>query len=113
MARYFDDMRSVLVAGPETRRVARFILAPPMPRKVELLTPARPAMLGIGTLGFALLPRWARRLYRLPGLPTTDLSAAVLTRGLRLGLHGLPASLREGPHVKAARARMGLGPVEL
>jgi uncharacterized protein (DUF2236 family) len=113
MARYFEEIRPQLVAGPEARQVARFILAPPMPRRIRLFTPARPAWLGLGTLAFTLLPRWARRMYRLPGLPTTDLSAAAVSRGLRLAVLGLPASLRDGPHVKAARARMGLGPGEL
>ncbi len=113
MERYFDDVRPTLVAGPEARHIARFILAPPMPRRVRLLTPARPAWLGLGTLAFALLPRWARRMYRLPGLPTTDLSAAAVSRGLRFAALSLPASLRDGPHVKAARERLGLGPGEL
>ena len=113
MLHYFEAMRPELVAGPEARRIARFILAPPMPAKVRYLTPARPAWLGVGVLGFALLPRWARRMYRLPGLPMTDLSAAVASRGLRLAVLGVPGSLRDGPHVKAARARMGLAPGEL
>jgi uncharacterized protein (DUF2236 family) len=64
-------------------------------------------------LAVALLPRWARRMYRLPGLPTTDLSAAVATRGLRRAALSVPGSLRDGPHLKAARERMGLGPGEL
>ena len=113
MEAYFDGARTELMAGPEARRVARFILAPPMPPKVRYLTPARPAWLGIGVLAFSLLPRWARRMYRLPGLPTTDLSAAVASRGLRFAALSVPGSLRDGPHVKAARARMGLAPGEL
>jgi uncharacterized protein (DUF2236 family) len=113
MEEYFAAMRPSLVAGPEAREVARFILAPPMPRKVRLLTPARPAWFGIGALAFSLLPRWARRMYRLPGLPTTDLSAAAVSRGLRFAALSLPGSLRDGPHVKAARERLSLGPNEL
>jgi uncharacterized protein (DUF2236 family) len=113
MERYFDDARPLLVAGPEARRIARFILTPPMPRRVRLLTPARPAWFGLGTLAFTLLPRWARRMYRLPGLPATDLSAAAVSRGLRFAVLSLPSSVRDGPHVKAARARLGLGPGEL
>jgi uncharacterized protein (DUF2236 family) len=113
MERYFAEVRPELVAGPEAREVVRFILAPPMPRRVRLLTPARPAWLGIGALGLALLPRWARRMYRLPGLPSTDLSAVAVTRLLRGTALRLPAGMRNGPHVKAARQRMGLGPGEL
>jgi uncharacterized protein (DUF2236 family) len=108
MEAYFTSVYPQLAAGAEARRVARFILYPPMPRKVRWLTPAQPAWLGLGVLGFSLLPRWARRLYRLPGLPTTDLSAFAVTRALRLAAGGLPESLREGPHLRSARERMGL-----
>ena len=59
---------------------------PPMPRKVALLTPARPAWYGIGGLAFGLLPAWVRRMYRLPGLPTTDLGATLATRTLHTAL---------------------------
>ncbi len=110
MTDYFTRTRPELVAGSEARRVARFILAPPMPRRVRYLTPAQPAWLGLGALGFSLLPRWARRLYRLPGLPTTDFSAAAISRGLRRTALALPTSVREGPHVKGARSRLGLAP---
>jgi uncharacterized protein (DUF2236 family) len=113
MAQYFDRMRPELVAGAEARRVARFVLAPPMPRRVALLTPARPAWLGVGSLAFALLPRWARRMYRLPGVPTTDTAAGLWARALRRSVLALPASLRDGPSVKAARERLGLAPGEL
>lgn len=113
MERYFERVRPELLAGAEARRVARFILAPPMPRRIAFLTPARPAWLGLGVLGFSLLPRWARRLYRLPGLPTTDLSANAVSRGLRLAALALPDNLRTGPHLKAARERVGLAPGEL
>ena len=34
--------------------------------------------------GFALLPRWSRRMFALPGLPTTDLSASVADYGTPL-----------------------------
>jgi uncharacterized protein (DUF2236 family) len=113
MAQYFVDVRSELVAGREAREIARFILAPPMPRRIAMLTPARPAWLGLGVLGFSLLPRWARRMYHLPGLPTTDLSAAVATRTLRFAASNLPAGLRDGPHVRGARERLGLAPGQL
>jgi uncharacterized protein (DUF2236 family) len=113
MEAYFTRKRPELTAGPQARRVARFILAPPMPPKIRYLTPARPAWFSVGVLGFSLLPRWARRLYRLPGLPTTDLSAGVVSRGLRFAALSVPGSLRDGPHVKAARERMGLAPGQL
>ena len=58
------DARS-FATDPLARRIARFILYPPMPTKVRYLTPAQPAWFGIGVLAFALLPKWARRMYRL------------------------------------------------
>jgi hypothetical protein len=55
--------------------------------------------------------RAAPPLYRLPGLPTTDLTATALARTLRTTIHLLPTRLREGPHYRAARARMHSTPV--
>jgi uncharacterized protein (DUF2236 family) len=105
---YYRSIQSELNVGAPAREVARFILHPPMPRKVELLTPARPAWYGVGALAFALLPRWTRRLYGLPGFPTTDLSATIATRTLRTGLTTLPRRYREGPALLAAQERLGL-----
>ena len=55
------------------------------PARWTLLTPARPAWYGVGALAFAMLPRWTRRLYGLPGLPTTDLSATIAARSAAHG----------------------------
>lgn len=103
---YFDGVRPSLGLSPEAADAARFLLFPPMKLPLALGAPARTAWAGLATLGFALLPRWARRMYRLPGLPTTDLGATVTLRALRTGLLAVPPSQREGPHVKAARSRM-------
>ncbi len=80
-----------------------------MPSLVQVGTPARPAWVALATASFAMLPRWARRLYPLPGLPTTDLAATAAGLALRTGLLVVPGRLRHGPAVKAAYARMGLG----
>ncbi|MGH3344367.1 MAG: oxygenase MpaB family protein [Carbonactinosporaceae bacterium] len=108
LAAYFDGVRPELRVTPEARRAARFVLGPPMPRWVALVTPARPAWAGMAGLALAMLPRWARRMYALPGLPTTDLAATITGRALRSGLLALPPAVREGPHRKAARARIGV-----
>jgi uncharacterized protein (DUF2236 family) len=105
---YYRSVRSELSVGAPAREVARFILHPPMPRKVSLLTPARPAWYGVGAVAFAMLPRWARRLYGMPGLPTTDLSATLSARALRTGLMTLPRKYREGPAYLTAQERLGL-----
>jgi len=106
MSAYFERMRPELAVDQRARRVAGYVLRPPMPRWVVLTTPARPAWAGVAGLGAALLPRWARRLYRWPGLPTTDASATAAVRALRLAGSRAPDRYREGPHLRAARARL-------
>lgn len=103
LSAYFVSVRPQLLATEEAKRAARFVLWPPMPS--PRLTAAKPLWTGVSGLGFALLPRWARRLYGSPALPTTDAAATVTLRALRLSLLALPANVREGPPVRAARAR--------
>ncbi len=108
MATYFEDLRPELRATRAAREAAVFVLWPPMPALVQLGTPARPAWVALAGAAGAMLPRWARRLYRLPGLPTTDIAATAAGLAFRSGLLVVPDALRDGPHVKQARARMGL-----
>lgn len=103
---YIQAVRPQLLASGEAQSVLRFVLAPPMATAVVVATPARPAWAGVAALAVASLPRWARRLYRLPGLPTTDLAVSAGLRALRLATLALPAGVREGPHLRAARARL-------
>src|SRR5205085_2880219 len=100
---YFNAIRPGLRATPDAMDAARLIVWPPIPLRIQLVTPARPAWTAIGSLAFALMPRWARRLYRLPGLPTTDLTATAGLRVLAAGLHRLPERYREGPNARSAR----------
>jgi len=106
MASYFRRMRPELVADTRALRAARYVLLPPMPGRMQLTTPARPAWFAVAGLAGALLPRWARRLYRLPGLPTTDVAATLALRSLQLALQSAPERYRVGPHLRAARERM-------
>jgi uncharacterized protein (DUF2236 family) len=108
VADYFAAVRPQLVVTAEARAAARFVLFPPMPNKVALGTPARPAWAGLTAAAFAMLPRWARRLYRLPGLPAVDIGATAAGLALRTGLLAVPEALRHGPHLKDAKARLGL-----
>ena len=106
MAAYFRDVQPSLRVTAGAREAARFVLWPPMPALVALGTPARPAWVALGTAAFAMLPRWARRLYSLPGLPTTDLAATAAGLAFRSGLLVVPDALRAGPHLKDARRRL-------
>ena len=111
LAAYFERMRPELRLTRAARQAARFVLVPPLPLAARLATPARPAWIGVAGLAFALLPGWARRLYRLPGLPTTDLGATAAVLALRTALRTLPPPLREGPHYRKAKARLATTPV--
>ena len=106
MSSYFRRMRPELRADHRTWRAARYVLLPPMPAWVQLATPARPGWFAVAGLAGALLPRWARRLYRLPGLPVTDVAATVALRGLHTALQQAPERYRVGPHLRAAQERL-------
>lgn len=102
---YFQKMRPELVCSPRTRNGAQLLLAPPMPWKVQALTPARPGWAALASIGFCLMPRWARRIYRLPGLPTTDIGTTAALRVLRLAALQIPEHRRLDPMVFDARRR--------
>jgi len=105
---YVRSMRPLLEVTPEAREAVRGLLWPPMPSRVTLLTPARPAWTLLAVTGVALMPRWARRMFAAPGLPTTDLQATVTARILRSTLLVVPEERRTNPHLTAARLRLGL-----
>ena len=105
---YVRSMRPLLEATPEAREAVRGLLWPPMPSRVALLTPARPAWTLFAVTGVALMPRWARRMFAAPGLPTTDLQATITARTLRSTLLVVPEERRTNPHLTAARLRLGL-----
>jgi uncharacterized protein (DUF2236 family) len=106
MADYFAGVCPQLQVDGRARRIASYVVVPPMPRAVAWLTPARPAWASLAGLAAASLPRWARRLYGLPGLPTTDVAATLGLRALRAALQAAPERAREGPHLRAARERL-------
>lgn len=108
VAQYFRDVQPVLRVTAEARRTARFVLWPPMPALVQLGTPARPTWFALAAAAVAMLPRWARRLYALPGLPMTDAAATAAGRALRGGLLVVPGRLRHSSHLKDARERLAL-----
>jgi uncharacterized protein (DUF2236 family) len=103
---YFERVRPHLALTPPARAAYGFIVLPPMPGWVQLLTPARPGWAGLASLAVATLPRWARRMYGLPALGLTEPAATVALRGLRQTMLAVPARVRENPIVRAARERV-------
>jgi uncharacterized protein (DUF2236 family) len=104
VAEYYKQVRPELALTRDSAYAALFLAAPPLPYRLGL-TPVRLAYTGIAALAVGLLPPWARRLYGLPGLPTTDLSARLSARALRRLLAALPHRLYEGPTYRAAMSR--------
>lgn len=104
VAAYYERMRPRLRMTVDAADTALFLVAPKMPWGLGW-TPARPAWTGIATAAFALLPRWARRMYGLPGLPTTDLAASLTVRVLRSTVALIPRQWYESPWRAAALAR--------
>ncbi len=111
LADYFERTRPSLRLTAAARQTAKFLFLPPMPKLVQVATPARAVWASAAGLAFASLPRWARRLYRSPGLPTTDLGASVTLRGLRAASVVLPASIRHPPAYRAAQKRLAETPI--
>jgi len=103
---YFAAIRPELALTFAAKEAARYLLIPPMPGWVQALTPARGAWAGTAALAFGLLPSWARRLYRMPALPTGDIAATAAARAMRGSLMLLPESVRTGPALRAARERL-------
>jgi uncharacterized protein (DUF2236 family) len=98
---YYEAMRPELGITKDAAETALFLTVPPVPanwgsRTVRLgltLGPTRWAYFGIAGTAFALLPPWARKMYGGLGLPTTDVSADLSVRSMRLLLRGLIAAV--------------------
>jgi uncharacterized protein (DUF2236 family) len=104
VARYYEQLRPELRLTRDSANTAVFLAAPPLPNRLAF-TPVRLALAAAAALAVGLLPPWARRLYGLPGLPTTDLTAPVGARMLRLAMNAVPARYRIGPRQQAAMSR--------
>ena len=99
---YYRQVRPQLRVTAVARRNVLWGFAPPMPRWVTLATPARPAWAGLVAVAAGLLPRWVRRLYGLPALPTTDLAASIGARAVRRAALTVPDRWRSSPAHRAA-----------
>lgn len=76
---YFAAVRPELAASAVARRAAARLLLAPLPWRLALFTPARPAWTFVAAVAVGLLPDWARQLYGIPRLPGGD---AATTAGL-------------------------------
>jgi uncharacterized protein (DUF2236 family) len=101
---FYASIRPALRADADARSVVRFLAMPTFPWGLGW-TPVRPLWVGVSAYAFSLLPSWARRLYGLPGLPTTDLAASLTSRALRSAIRAVPQRVIEGPVYRAAMAR--------
>jgi len=108
---YFERMKPQLDASREAKQAAAALLWPRISRWIVLGTPARPIWISMTTLGFALLPAWARRMYGFPGLPTTDAAASAAVWSLRVAMRAVPRRVREAPQVSDAKRRVAATPV--
>lgn len=104
VAAYYDEVRPELVMTRDAAETMLFLAAPPMPWGLGL-TPARLAYGGVAATSFALMPAWARRMYGLPGLTATDLTASLSVRALRTVLAAIPRRLYESPFYSDAMRR--------
>jgi uncharacterized protein (DUF2236 family) len=87
---YFTAMRPRLRVTPEARQALGRSLSARIPLARFPFKLAAPS---IATLAFASLPRWARRLYWLPGLPVTDVAATAGLRAFHESVTRLPPGL--------------------
>lgn len=104
VAAYYRSMRPELALTRDGLDTLFFLMAPPLPWHLGL-TPARLVYTGLAATAFSLQPGWARRIWGTLGLPTTDLSASVSVRALRLSMRALPEKLLHGPIYRDAMAR--------
>lgn len=105
---YYRRLRPQLRLSDGARETARFLAVPPLPWGLGW-TPARAAWLGVSGLGFGLLPRWARRIYRTPGMPVTDLTVTMTLQALRRAIDVLPDAVTRGPIYADAMRRAATG----
>jgi uncharacterized protein (DUF2236 family) len=100
MKEYYAAMRPRIWACKEAREGLRRMFNPALPRQLMPLKLAAP---GVALLVVSTLPRWARRMYGLPGLPTSDLAATLTLKGLYRTTHVIPESYRYSPDAQRAR----------
>ncbi|WP_245627541.1 oxygenase MpaB family protein [Actinomadura oligospora] len=100
MRDYYAGMRRRVWACDEAKDGFRRMFNPALPSRLMPLKLAAPAL---GVLVVSTLPRWARRKYGLPGLPTSDLAATLTLKGLYRTTRVVPERYRYSPDARRAR----------
>ena len=98
---YYERIRPSLYACPEAKQALMKSYHPDVPaefRALRLMVPP------LNTLAFASLPRWARRMYGMPGSPLTDVGATVALRMAHQSATRVPRQLLYLP-ARAGRRR--------
>jgi uncharacterized protein (DUF2236 family) len=120
VAAYYEAMQPELAMTRDSAETALFLTVPPVPEswgsrplRVGLtLGPTRAAYFGIAGTAFGLLPPWARKMYGGLGWSTTDMSADLSIRGMRLLFKAIiaavPQRYKVAPMRQAAMERAGL-----
>jgi uncharacterized protein (DUF2236 family) len=111
VAAYYRAMRPELGLTRDSAEAALFLTVPPLPdnwgsRAMRLgltLGPPRWAYLGMVGTAVALLPAWARKMYGGLGWPTTDVTANLSIRSIRLLMRAVIAVLPERYRVAPIR----------
>jgi uncharacterized protein (DUF2236 family) len=102
LASYYERARPGLYACDEAKEALRGSFNPPVPGQylaLKLIVPP------LGTLAFATLPRWARKMYGTPGSPLTDVAATAALRACYQSTTHVPRQVLYFPAIAAARLR--------
>jgi uncharacterized protein (DUF2236 family) len=102
LAAYYAAIRPQLHVTPEARQALVRSFTPQIPLELAALRLAVPPL---NTLGFASLPRWARRMYGTPASPLTDAATTLALRALHESVSRIPRQVIEVPVTAAAAAR--------
>ena len=105
LSAYLGTVRPQLRLTDEARLAMGRLFGPP----AATPTARKLTVCGVATAALATLPRWARRMYGLPGLPSTDLGATATLRLLR-GLSALLPDVPAPPEIERARQLVRGGP---
>jgi uncharacterized protein (DUF2236 family) len=80
---YYEQVGPGLYACDEAKQALRLTFRPPVPDGNRALKLGLPP---VAALAFSTLPRWARRMYGVPGVPLTDMAATAGLLAARLAL---------------------------